>query len=105
MRSFAFFDKFDFSFLIRYNFIRGTHRPRRVSGLTAIALLLCRRCTVKRRSPAILRVRIGGVCIALVELFLREAIHITSTFLIVLGALGSIASIVSLVLYWCDKKK
>ena len=39
------------------------------------------------------------------EIFLGEAIHITSTILTVLGALGSIASIVSLVLYLYDKKK
>ena len=61
---------------------------------------------LKRRLPVIPRVRNGGVCIALAgNLFLGEVIHITSTFLIVLGAIGSIASIMSLVLYWHDKKK
>ena len=34
-----------------------------------------------------------------------EAIHITSTILAVLGAIGSICSIVSLVLYLYDKKR
>ena len=34
-----------------------------------------------------------------------EAIHITSTFLAVLGAIGSVCSIVSLVLYLLDKKR
>ena len=33
-----------------------------------------------------------------------EVIHITSTFLAVLGAIGSVASIVSLVLYLYDKQ-
>ena len=39
------------------------------------------------------------------EILSGEAIHITSTFLAVLGAIGSVCSIVSLVLYLLDKKR
>ena len=39
------------------------------------------------------------------EIYSGEAIHITSTFLAVLGAIGSVCSIVSLVLYLLDKKR
>lgn len=38
------------------------------------------------------------------EIYSGEAIHITSTFLAVLGAIGSVCSIVSLVLYLYDKQ-
>ena len=37
------------------------------------------------------------------EIYSGEAIHITSTFWSVIGDIGSICSIVSLVLYLCDK--
>ena len=39
------------------------------------------------------------------EIYSGEAIHITSTFLAVLGAIGSVCSIVSLVLYLLEKKR
>ena len=39
------------------------------------------------------------------EIYSGEAIHITSTFLAVLGAIGSVCSVVSLVLYLLDKKR
>lgn len=38
------------------------------------------------------------------EIYSGEAIHITSTFWAVLGAIGSVCSIVSLVLYLYDKQ-
>ena len=60
----------------------------------------------KRRLPVIPRERNGGVYAALAgNLSEGGNIHMTSTILSVLGAFGSIASIVSLVLYLHDKKK
>ncbi len=60
---------------------------------------------LKRRSPAVPRERNGGVCIALAGNFSQGGDTYYFDISDCPWALGSIASIVSLVLYWCDKKK
>ena len=88
---------FDFSIIIRIMGFVKPHRP-------PCDFRLCRRCAVK---DGCLPSRESGMeaCVQLSrEILSGEAIHITSTFLAVLGAIGSVCSIVSLVLYLLDKK-
>ena len=84
-----------------YNSAVETHR------LLSSFIRLCRWCTVKKTvadHPA--RAERKAKYVASREIIPREVIHITLTFTFaVLGAIGSIASIVSLVLYVHDRKK